>query len=114
MPFVNAKITMAVSEAQKDLLQAELTDFVVTALGKPKKFVMVNIEAAQDIWFAGEKMELGAFVSVRLMGNATKEAYSELTKKICEFLKNELSIPGDSVYVTFHPVEYWGWDGEIL
>ena len=76
MPFVNAKITMPVNEAQKDLLQAGLTDFVAAVLGKPKKFVMVNIEAAQDIWFAGEKLERGAFVSVRLMGNATKAAYS--------------------------------------
>lgn len=114
MPFVNAKITLPVDDDKKNLIQSNFTDFVAISLGKPKNFIMVNIEDDQKIWFAGEKISDGAFISVRLMGNAEKSAYSDLTKKICDFLEKELKIPGKNIYVTFHPVENWGWDGSIL
>ena len=111
MPFINPKITLPLDEAKKELIQSKLTDFVATSLSKPKKFIMVNIEDNQQIWFAGEKLERGAFVSVRLMGNASKVACAELTGKICDLFKSELDIAPEAVYVTFHPVENWGWNG---
>ncbi|MCI5621980.1 MAG: phenylpyruvate tautomerase MIF-related protein [Lachnospiraceae bacterium] len=34
-----------------------------------------------------------------------------MTAKICEILADELAIPGDKVYVTYHGVNDWGWNG---
>ena len=114
MPFINAKITSPVDDAKKNLIQSKLTDLVADAFAKPKKFVMINIEDNQPMWFGGEVLKSGAFISVRLIGNPSRETYSALTKKICELLEKELRISPDSVYVTFHPVEMWGRNGDIL
>ena len=114
MPFINAKVTLSIDDNKKEFIQSKLTDFVADSLTKPKKFIMVNIEDNQQIWFAGEKLKNGAFVSVRLMGNVSKAAYSNLTKKICDFFESELNIHSENIYVTFHPVEFWGWNGSIL
>ena len=114
MPFINSKITFPVDDAKKEVIQSKLTDFVTDSLTKPKNFVMVNIEDNQQIWFAGKKLQNGVFVSVRLMGNASKAAYSNLTKKICDFFESELNISSENIYVTFHPVEFWGWNSSIL
>ena len=39
------------------------------------------------------------------------EDYDKLTAKICEIYERELGIPGSAVYVTYHPVSDWGWNG---
>ena len=44
-------------------------------------------------------------------GDAPKEAYDTLTGQICDLLSNKLGIPGSAVYVTYHPVSDWGWNG---
>ena len=56
-------------------------------------------------------MDKGAYVSVSLFGQASPSAYSEMTKVICDILSEELSIPGNQVYVTYHGVNDWGWNG---
>ena len=45
------------------------------------------------------------------LGQASPSAYSEMTKVICDILSEELSIPGNQVYVTYHGVNDWGWNG---
>jgi len=34
-----------------------------------------------------------------------------LTGRICALLNDKLGIPGNAVYVTYHPVSDWGWNG---
>lgn len=34
-----------------------------------------------------------------------------MTGEICALLARELGIPGKSVYVTYHGVADWGWNG---
>jgi hypothetical protein len=46
---------------------------------------MVGMEDNYDLRMAGKKLEKGAYVAVSLLGNA--------------------------VYVTYHPVNDWGWNG---
>ena len=72
---------------------------------------MVGIEDNYDLWMAGAKLEKGAYVSVSLFGNASSDSYDKMTARICEILEEELSIPGDKVYVTYHGVNDWGWNG---
>ena len=35
-----------------------------------------------------------------------------MTAKICEIYERELGIPGNAVYVTYHPITDWGWNGQ--
>lgn len=34
-----------------------------------------------------------------------------MTAEICRIYEEELGIPGAAVYVTYHPVSDWGWNG---
>lgn len=34
-----------------------------------------------------------------------------MTGAICGILQEELDMPGDKVYVTYHGVSDWGWNG---
>ena len=111
MPFIASKITVRLTEAQKDELKTELGR-LITTLGKSETYLMVGIEDAYDLWLAGKKLDKGAYVSVSLYGDAPAAAYDKLTGQICRLFSDRLGIPASAVYVTYHPVSDWGWNGK--
>ena len=72
---------------------------------------MVGVEDNYKLYFAGEKLEKGAFIEVKLFGKASSEAYEKLTVEICKIYEEELNIPKDKVYVKYEEVSNWGWNG---
>lgn len=111
MPFIDSKITVPVTPAQKEEIKAELGK-MITTLNKTETYLMVGIEDSYDLWLGGRKLDRGAYVAVSLYGSAAPEAYDRLTGQICRLLSEKLGIPGDAVYVTYHPVSDWGWNGQ--
>ena len=110
MPFIDSKITVPVTSELKEEIKSELGK-LITTLGKTETYLMVGIEDAYDLWLGGKKLDKGAYVSVSLYGNAPEESYDKLTGQICDLFEEKLGIPGNAVYVTYHPVNDWGWNG---
>lgn len=111
MPFIDSKITVTVSQEKREVLKSELGK-AVSIIGKPEKFLMVGFEDNYDLYMAGKKLEKGAYVEVSLLGSAPGSAYENMTAAICKLLEKELGIPGDAVYVTYHGLNDWGWNGQ--
>ena len=110
MPFIDSKITVPVAPEAKETIKNELGK-AVSILSKPESFLMVGFEDNYDLYMGGRKLDKGAYVAVSLFGNASSSAYEQMTAKICEIYEKELGIPGNSVYVTYHGVNDWGWNG---
>lgn len=110
MPFIDSKITVAVTDDKKDSIKSRLGQ-AISILNKTESYLMVGIEDNYDLYMAGNKLEKGAYVSVSLYGNASSDQYDKMTGEICSILSEELGIPGDKVYVTYHGVNDWGWNG---
>jgi phenylpyruvate tautomerase PptA (4-oxalocrotonate tautomerase family) len=115
MPFVDAKITVPVSNAERDAIKSGLGK-AVSVFGKGESYLMVGIDDDYSLWLGGNKLARGAFVSVSLIGDMSDDSCREFTRKICDLLRNELGIPGDCVYVTYHPMmrTRWGWNGDTF
>ena len=111
MPFIDSKVTVKVSDQQKEEIKSEFGKLIAT-LNKSETYLMVGIEDSYDLWLGGKKLDKGAYVSVSLYGNAPKASYDKLTGQICELLSDKLGIPGSAVYVTYHPISDWGWNGQ--
>lgn len=111
MPFIDSKITLKLSEDKKEVLKSELGK-AVSILSKPESFLMVGFEDAYDLYMGGRKLDKGAYVAVSLFGNASSAAYDKMTAFICDLYEKELGIPKNSVYVTYHGVSDWGWNGQ--
>jgi phenylpyruvate tautomerase PptA (4-oxalocrotonate tautomerase family) len=114
MPYIEAKISVKMDENKKNELQNKLTDAVALIFSKPKMYVMANIEEATSLFMGGKKIEKGAYVSVSLLGSTTKSVCQNLTKNICDVLNSELGLDGENVYVTYHSVDLWGWNGSMF
>ena len=68
MPFINSKITVKVSDEKKEAIKTRLGQ-AAAIIGKPESYLMVGFEDEYCLYFAGEKLEKGAFVSVDLFGS---------------------------------------------
>ena len=110
MPFIDAKLTVSLTADQKEELKDEFGR-LITTLNKSEAYLMVGIDDAKDLWLGGRKLEKGAYISVSLFGAASSDLYSKMTGQICALLNEKLGIPGNAVYVTYHPVDDWGRNG---
>ena len=110
MPFIDVKVTVPVTPDIKEQIKTDL-GAAISTLHKSESYLMVGINDSYDLWLGGRRLSKGAYVSVSLYGSALREEYNMLTSQICGILSRRLGIAGDSVYVSYHPVNDWGWNG---
>lgn len=114
MPYIEAKLSVKLDSKQKDKLQNKLTDLVSFAFSKPKAYIMTGIEDDKSLYMAEKKLDKGAYISISLLGSASKPVCQTLTKNICDYLSSDYDIDGANVYITYHPVDLWGWNGSMF
>ena len=114
MPYIEVKMSFKMNDTQKDDLHKKLEDVISSAFSKPKSYIMTNIEDAQRLYMAGERLEKGAYISVSLLGAVSKSACQSATKGICDILSSDLSADTSKVYITYHPADLWGHDGYMF
>lgn len=110
MPFIDSKITVPVTPEKREVLKAELGKAIST-LSKPESYLMLGFEDNYDLYMGGKKLEKGAFVEVKLFGNASSAAYEKMTEQICGIYEKELGIPGNGIYITYSGISDWGFNG---
>ena len=110
MPFIDSRVSIKMSDAQKESIKSKLGQSL-SVLHKSENYLMVGFNDGYDLYFAGEKLDKGAYVEVSLFGSASSSDYSRMTGEICTIFSDELGIPGNHIYVTYHGVNDWGWNG---
>ena len=110
MPFIDSKITVPVSNEKREIIKSRLGE-AISLLHKAEAYLMIGFDDNYDLYMSGKKLEKGAYVSVSLFGNAPSDAYNQMTAAICNILAEELGIPSNAVYVTYHGITDWGWNG---
>ncbi|MCR5797907.1 MAG: hypothetical protein K6G63_08360 [Eubacterium sp.] len=110
MPFIDSKVTVKMSDDKLETVKSELGK-AISVLGKTESFLMVGFEDDYDLFLGGNKLDAGAFVSVKVFGQVNSAASSEMTAKICAIYEEQLGIPAKNVYVTYQGFSDWGWNG---
>lgn len=111
MPFIGSKVSVKISKEKEEIIKSKLGEAIQLIPGKSETFLMVGFEDEYSLYFAGEKLEKGAFIEVKIFGKASKEAYADLTAAICRIYEEELEIPQNKIYVKYEEVQDWGWNG---
>ena len=114
MPYIEAKLSIELNDSQKDELQAKLAQVVSSAFSKPNAYIMTNIEDEKSLYMGEAKVEKGAYVEVKALGTVAKPSCQTATKTICDILTNDYGLNGAQIYITYHPVELWGWNGSMF
>lgn len=111
MPFINSKVSVAMSKEKKDSVKAKLGEVISLIPGKSEGWLMVGFEDSYDLYFKGNQDGPTVFVEVKVYGSASPDVFSRLTGAICDIYQEELGIPKDRIYVKYEEVENWGWNG---
>ena len=114
MPYIQARFSKSLDETQKNEIQTKLTKLVSAGLSKPETYIMTEIADGCDLYIASSKVENGAYISVKLLGTTNKGACSPLTQNICNTLSADLGLDSSKIYITYHPVDLWGWNGMMF
>lgn len=111
MPFIDSKVTVSLSDNQREILKDKLGEIIDEIPGKSQKYLMLGFQDNYPLYFKGEKLDYGAFIEVKLFGRATEDSLNKATEEICYLYENQLSIPPKSIYVKFEEIDHWGWNG---
>lgn len=111
MPFIDLRTTVPVPADRRDSLKTAFGQ-AITTLHKTEAYLMVSIQDGCDLWLGGRKLDKGAYVAVSLYGAASPANYDKMTGQLSRILADQLGIPAQAVYVTYHPVSDWGWNGQ--
>jgi len=110
MPMIEVKTTGTLSSEKRNVLKTELGK-AISIMGKPESYLMINLADNQDLYFGGKKLDKGAYVEIKVLGNIDSIKSNSMTAKVCEILNTQLEIPGDAVYVSYFGTNDWGWNG---
>jgi len=108
MPLVTLTTNQAL--ADKSALCLALSKATADLLGKPESYVMVLVQDAQTLSFAGTK-EPAALLQLKSLGLA-EDLTSQYSEKLCNLVNEQVGIPSSRIYIEFSsPARHlWGWD----
>lgn len=110
MPMIQAKVTMELPQEKRDVLKAEFGK-AISLMNKPESYLMISLDDKADLYFGGKKLDKGAYVEIKVLGNVDSSASGKMTERVCQILQSQLGIPGDAVYVSYFGTSNWGWNG---
>ena len=111
MPYIKTTVSNEISPAAQEALKTKLGQAIALILGKTERWLMLEFQDNARMYFQGGNGADYAFVQVSLFGGASDAAYDRLTAAISEILNEELAIDRANIYITYQPLEHWGWNG---
>ena len=111
MPYIKTTVSKEIAPAAQEALKAKLGQAIALIPGKTETWLMLEFKDNARMYFQGGNCADYAFVQVALFGGAPDAAYDRLTAAISEILNEELGIDRANIYITYQPVDHWGWNG---
>jgi phenylpyruvate tautomerase PptA (4-oxalocrotonate tautomerase family) len=111
MPYLKIETNEQLNETTAQELLKKASAFTARLLGKPEKWVMVTIYQGKPMIF-DSNTQPAAFVELKNIGLA-QEKCIELSGALCDFLKAEMGIEPERVYIEFWDIngKMFGWNG---
>jgi len=108
MPYLHVRTNTIVNDHLHFLSVCSAT--VAQALGKPERYVMVEVSDNRSMMFAGSETPL-AFLELKSLGLTTAQT-ADLSAILCALIQQELAVSADRVYIEFAAPEraMFGWN----
>ncbi len=110
MPYIEMKTSKKLDQSQLEALKCGFGTSIECIPGKSEQWLMVNIEDGKNMFFRGMSDEDYAYISVSIFGKADAESYEDLTEEITD-LVSSFGIAPNNIYITYHEIDKWGWNG---
>jgi phenylpyruvate tautomerase PptA (4-oxalocrotonate tautomerase family) len=97
-------------DARTDLLK-QASGTLAEILGKPERYVMVELVHNPDMLFGGEPAPL-AYLELKSIG-LPEQRTAEISAALCKLIGDRLGVATDRIYIEFSNAarHLWGWNG---
>jgi len=114
MPYLTVSTNAEIYPGAEKQFLKEASLAVAVGTGKPEQYVMVKLEAAQSMVFAGSN-EPAAFVELKSIGYPAS-GVEKIAAALCTLVANHLHVPSSRIFTVFHDVKasMWGQGGGIF
>ena len=111
MPFIDSKVSVALSKEQETELKTRLGQAISLIPGKSESWLMTGFEDNYHLYYRGDNSQPTAFVEVKVFGKENPSAFNALTAEITKIFQKVLGISPDHIYIKYEAVANWGWNG---
>lgn len=111
MPFIDSKVSIAISDEQEIELKKRLGEAIAIIPGKSESWLMTGFQDNYHLYFRGDNSQPTAFIEVKVFGKENPSAFNALTAEITKIFINVLNIAPDHIYIKYEAVSNWGWNG---
>ncbi|QXP91947.1 phenylpyruvate tautomerase MIF-related protein [Methylococcus capsulatus] len=114
MPYLKIHMNREIEPGKSKALLAAASQRMASELGKPERYVMVELTSNPAMLFAGTD-EPAAFVELKSIGLPAGKT-KDLSQILCSLLQDSAGIAPARVYIEFTDVAggFWGWNGSTF
>ena len=114
MPYLKIQTNKPLTEESVKQLLIKASCQVANELGKPEKYVMVELAVNTSMIFSGND-EPCAYVEMKSIGLPESQT-QHLSQLLCTLLAQQLGIAADRIYIEFIdiPRKFWGWNSSTF
>ena len=114
MPLLKIQINQSLTDEQQVELLNEGSKLVAQELGKPEQYVMVIVEPAAPMMFAGST-EPTAYLELKSIGLPETKT-QQLSSSLCQLIEEITGIDKARIYIEFADAArtMWGWSGRTF
>ena len=110
MPWVNAYLDRKLSSKEQELVKSGLAEILWDVLAKEESGIYVTFSSTAGVYRAGEQCHDGAVINIKYIGNFPLTKKQEVTRRICGFMSQSLTLDPAKIIVPFSELlsENWG------
>jgi len=114
MPYLKIQLNREIGPEKSKALLSEASQQMARELGKPERYVMVELTANPAMLFGGTG-EPAAYVELKSIGLPAGQTKA-LSQALATLLEASAGVAAGRVYVEFTDVQgrFWGWNGSTF
>ena len=109
MPYVNVITQSKCNRGQQEMLKAGIAQILLEVLGKEERVVVVTFQGTDGYYRAGEYTQDAAVIDLKYIGEFALEKKQELTRKLCELLRDALGCDPEKIIVPISEMVSANW-----
>ncbi|MDD2659391.1 MAG: phenylpyruvate tautomerase MIF-related protein [Methylococcales bacterium] len=114
MPFLKLSTNVDIEQSLSRQLLSDLSQLLAKEIGKPERYVMVELAGGKAMVFGGSDQPL-AYLECKSIGLSATQAKA-LSASLSKLLTGILPLTAERIYIEFSncPAEFWGWNGSTF
>ncbi len=114
MPYISVNASAKLGDRQKEQLKSKMGETITNIPGKTEAVTMVAVADSCALYLGGRALDNGAFIEIRLLGQAEAADKEALVKAVFDSMKEGFSMKESDIYINILELENWGTGGRFI